>query len=66
VTGRCGISINIFIDGSKMWPIWLCYISYFVLSVARCSDIHTVQYTSDTFSIEVLKKNHFVMFFAPW
>lgn len=49
-----------------MWPIWLCYISYFFLSVARCSDIHTVQYTSDTFSVEVPKKNHFVMFFAPW
>jgi hypothetical protein len=58
--------INIFIDGTKMWTVWLCYISCAVFSIARGSGIHTVQYTSDTFSTEVPKKNHFVMFFAPW
>jgi hypothetical protein len=69
VIGHCGISINIFIDSSKMWHIWLCFVSCAVLSVAHYSDpsdIHTVRYTSDTFSTEVPKKNHFIMFFAPW
>ncbi|XP_011159540.1 thioredoxin domain-containing protein 5 homolog [Solenopsis invicta] len=27
---------------------------------------HTLQYTDDNFSTEVAKKNHFVMFYAPW
>ncbi|XP_069692492.1 thioredoxin domain-containing protein 5 homolog isoform X2 [Periplaneta americana] len=49
-----------------MWKIWLCFISCVALSSAHDNDIHTVQYTSDTFSTEVPKKNHFVMFFAPW
>lgn len=28
--------------------------------------LHTVQYTKDNFSSEIKKKNHFVMFYAPW
>lgn len=28
--------------------------------------VHTVQYTKDNFSSEIKKKNHFVMFYAPW
>ncbi|CAH0559393.1 unnamed protein product [Brassicogethes aeneus] len=29
-------------------------------------DVHTIQYTTENFSDEVSKKNHFVMFYAPW
>lgn len=29
-------------------------------------DVHTVQYNAENFSSEIAKKNHFVMFFAPW
>lgn len=29
-------------------------------------DVHTLQYTSDNFSEEIKKKNHFIMFYAPW
>lgn len=29
--------------------------------------IHTtMQYTKDNFSTEIQKKNHFIMFYAPW
>ncbi|KOX78633.1 Thioredoxin domain-containing protein 5 [Melipona quadrifasciata] len=28
--------------------------------------VHTIQYTKDNFSTEILKKNHFIMFYAPW
>jgi hypothetical protein len=66
VISRYGILVNIFIDSSKMWHIWLCFMNCAVLSIARGNDIHTIQYTSDTFSAQVPKKNNFVMFFAPW
>lgn len=29
-------------------------------------DVHTLQYTSENFSAEIIKKNHFIMFYAPW
>lgn len=29
-------------------------------------DVHTVQYDTENFSDELAKKNHFVMFYAPW
>jgi len=29
-------------------------------------DVHTIQYNADNFSDEIPKKNHFVMFYAPW
>lgn len=60
------ITAHVIARSSMMWPIWLCFVSSVVLIVAHDGDIHTIQYTSDTFSIEVPKNNHFVMFFAPW
>lgn len=29
-------------------------------------DVHTIQYNSESFDEEIGKKNHFIMFFAPW
>lgn len=29
-------------------------------------DVHTLQYNSENFPVELSKKNHFVMFYAPW
>lgn len=29
-------------------------------------DMHTIQYTKETFLDEIKKKNSFVMFYAPW
>ncbi|KAG5884135.1 hypothetical protein JTB14_021804 [Gonioctena quinquepunctata] len=40
--------------------------TFFVLSVAAHEDVHTIKYTADNFSQEITKKNHFVMFYAPW
>lgn len=30
------------------------------------SDVYTVQYDTDNYSEEISRKNHFVMFYAPW
>jgi hypothetical protein len=66
VTCHSVICVQSSAGSSKMWLVWLCFISCIVFSVAHDSDVYTIQYTSDTFSVEVPKKNHFVMFFAPW
>lgn len=34
--------------------------------LAHDDDVHTVQYSADTFPVELAKKDHFVMFYAPW
>uniref|UniRef100_A0A0C9RNX6 Txndc5_0 protein n=1 Tax=Fopius arisanus TaxID=64838 RepID=A0A0C9RNX6_9HYME len=36
------------------------------VAIAHEDDVHTVQYTKENFSTEVIKKNHFIMFYAPW
>lgn len=36
------------------------------VTAAHEDDVHTVQYTDETFSTELPKKNHFIMFYAPW
>jgi len=39
-----------------------------IVKIVHChdEDVHTVQYNTDNFSEEITKKNHFVMFYAPW
>lgn len=29
-------------------------------------DVYTIQYNADNFGEEIGKRNHFVMFYAPW
>ncbi|XP_017778196.1 PREDICTED: thioredoxin domain-containing protein 5 [Nicrophorus vespilloides] len=36
------------------------------IAAAHEEDVHTVQYNVDNFEDEVVKNNHFVMFYAPW
>ena len=46
-----------------------CLLFLFVLihcGIAHEEDVHTVQYTEDTFKDAIEKKNHFIMFYAPW
>ncbi|XP_023017585.2 thioredoxin domain-containing protein pretaporter [Leptinotarsa decemlineata] len=37
-----------------------------ISAIAHEEDVYTIKYTADNFSQEVAKKNHFVMFYAPW
>ncbi|XP_056632365.1 thioredoxin domain-containing protein 5 homolog [Diorhabda carinulata] len=46
-------------------PIVISIFSLVVISVAH-EDLYSVKYTTENFSQEVGKKNHFVMFYAPW
>ncbi|XP_066581496.1 thioredoxin domain-containing protein 5 homolog [Prorops nasuta] len=55
------------------FKVRLLMILFFVLSVIAeigiCYEdevVHTVRYTKDNFADEIKKKNHFVMFYAPW
>ncbi|KAK2578309.1 hypothetical protein KPH14_002584 [Odynerus spinipes] len=46
-------------------------ICFFLFMLSQVSsghedDMHTVQYTKDTFLDEIKEKNNFVMFYAPW
>ncbi|XP_024947466.1 thioredoxin domain-containing protein 5 homolog [Cephus cinctus] len=36
------------------------------IAFAQEKDAHIVQYTEETFPKEIVKKNHFVMFYVPW
>ncbi|EZA46706.1 Thioredoxin domain-containing protein [Ooceraea biroi] len=36
------------------------------VSSGHDEDVHTLQYTSVNFSSEIAKRNHFIMFYAPW
>ncbi|CAL7952314.1 unnamed protein product [Xylocopa violacea] len=46
------------------------HIFLFVFLLSRVNSeqdhVHTTQYTKDNFSTEIQKKNHFIMFYAPW
>ncbi|XP_012263697.2 thioredoxin domain-containing protein 5 homolog [Athalia rosae] len=51
-----------------MFAKYLIFVLFvtFQTVIAHEDDVHTIQYTADTFPIEVAKKDHFVMFYAPW
>jgi len=54
-------------DSTMLAAVFLiCAFSLVGLGATHDDDLHTIKYTEDTFPIEVPKKNHFVMFYAPW
>lgn len=46
--------------------ILFCLFMLSQVSNGHDKDAHTLQYTNENFSTEIKKKNHFVMFYAPW
>ncbi|KAH0566889.1 thioredoxin domain-containing protein 5 homolog [Cotesia glomerata] len=46
--------------------ILICVSLLIQLASTHDEDVHTVQYNEETFPTEVPKKNHFIMFYAPW
>lgn len=46
--------------------ILFCLFMLSQVSKGHDEDSHTLQYTNENFSAEIKKKNHFVMFYAPW
>ena len=54
----------------KMSAVWrFSILVFFLIAVSVAGDSHgenVIQYTEDTFTEEITKKPHFVMFFAPW
>lgn len=46
------------------------YILLFIFMLSQVNSeedhLYSVQYTKDNFSTEIQKKNHLVMFYAPW
>ncbi|XP_076239599.1 thioredoxin domain-containing protein pretaporter [Calliopsis andreniformis] len=51
--------------------MWKKHILLFIFMLSQVKSeqeetLHTVQYTNDNFSTEIKKKNHFIMFYAPW
>lgn len=46
--------------------IFLSAISLLGINASTDEYPHTVKYTEETFPIEIAKKNHFIMFYAPW
>nr|CAI5826400.1 unnamed protein product [Callosobruchus analis] len=49
--------------------VFLLFLPYFLIFSAFAQEheeVHTIKYTHINFSEEVAKKNHFVMFYAPW
>ncbi|XP_043489531.1 thioredoxin domain-containing protein 5 homolog [Polistes fuscatus] len=55
--------VNLFILKKQIW-LFLFMLSQ--VSSGHEDDMHTIQYTKETFLDEIKKKNSFVMFYAPW
>ncbi|KAH0945787.1 hypothetical protein HN011_000786 [Eciton burchellii] len=57
--------------GPENFVAWKQQILLFLFMLSQISSghdegIYTLRYTSENFSMEIVKKNHFVMFYAPW
>lgn len=46
--------------------IFLLVLTLIYCGFAHEEDVHTVQYNEETFKEAIGKKNHFIMFYAPW
>ncbi|XP_051173292.1 thioredoxin domain-containing protein 5 homolog [Leptopilina boulardi] len=46
--------------------IFLFALTLIYCGFAHEEDVHTIQYNEETFKDAISKKNHFIMFFAPW
>ncbi|KAB0790649.1 hypothetical protein PPYR_14902 [Photinus pyralis] len=44
----------------------LVIFSIFICAQTHENDVYTVQYNTDNYSEEISKRNHFIMFYAPW
>lgn len=46
------------------------YIFLFIFMLSQVNSeqdhVYAIQYTKDNFLTEIQKKNHFIMFYAPW
>ncbi|KAL0113883.1 hypothetical protein PUN28_011311 [Cardiocondyla obscurior] len=51
---------------SKRWVVLFLFLLSQMGHSHDEEDVHTFRYTHDNFSTEVGKRNHFVMFYAPW
>lgn len=51
-----------------MKSILIQFLALSVITLVKCheEDVYAVQYNAENFATELPKKNHFVMFYAPW
>lgn len=49
-----------------MFILTLVYLLECFLGILCHEDVFVVKYNKDNFSQETHKKNHFIMFYAPW
>lgn len=51
-----------------MFKLGFLYIAITIFAPVLChdDDVYTIQYNTENFSEEMPKRNHFIMFYAPW
>lgn len=50
----------------KVLTVFLYLLSCFLSALCHEDEVYTLKYNNDNFSQEIPKKNHFIMFYAPW
>ncbi|XP_046734653.1 thioredoxin domain-containing protein 5 homolog [Diprion similis] len=50
----------------KIIALLITFLTYQSEVIAHDDDVHTLQYSAETFPVEIAKKDHFIMFYAPW